>query len=421
MNYNKPPQAPKPEDQEQFGKQETLEEEKKRLITVAIRTIKHALWDYEARGGVDVGFFASEEFQKARSHHMQTFKSSVGMSEAVQFIREKLSHYAPLAPTTAPKDEPKPTSNKISKSADEDISKILTPQEEIMFVPKGNEAANDVQFSNDETIAKNNVTSPEAFNTSLPKDPVTAQPQPQINTTEPKIIAPPTPTEPLKENVREATLLKPVQEVMTTTLNEPSPAMPALNTETMEEVISPEKSTHQYEQVSVPENTLESQESIIEYIEGVKNLVDAYSHFFDGLNHYNSTTLDNRGNESTESILYTGDLISIKNELEELNALTSQEDADRAIELIKNVRDFLMNNSFPIKRGMLVSSLESYRILGEISNQLITSLNTIFASLKTKNARQKLGQLLELLNDDAQWLDDFQQRKKSHLENYQSR
>jgi hypothetical protein len=379
MSQEQPPKE-QPPLQEQFGIQETPEQTKDRLVGTAKRGIKHAFWDFQARGGTDVLDFLerSDEFATMRSKHSNEFKSSVGIKEAIDFIKSLSRKNIPVAgaPVLA-ETIVQPQATATPKNT---VTPVSPPIEDLSTTLKTG-AANDAQF-----LTPENDSSTDEYHVPVATEEMTLRPAPQAESIASLLVT------------EEALPQIPVP-----------PSQPV--TPDVQKVYTPE--TNEF--ATSHERSLENQEHVTEYIEGVKNMTAAYTTFIDKLLAYNQTTLDRNGGESSESILYSSDLSIMRREIDEVSNVTSKETAQEAFELIKNAHTFLKDNAFPIHKGMLIGSLEGYAILEDAIVELMRSLSSISQTIKNKDAQQELVSLLEQLDDDMQRLGETQQRKREYL------
>lgn len=452
---------------ELIQRKETPEERRKNILRTAQRNIKHAYWDFQARGGedgisglnksaVDI-FFESAEYKNMESNHVSFFKGDIGMGEAKQYIRDYIKKNNPVEEgsnkpeagldKTIPKESSaqderfsvNPGNNTQSEVSDNltTLTLPVTPTSNELTIPQVGVvkplftvAANDSQFSVVKTAANDTTFTQEAKIFSFPTKAETPfVPEAKTVTPEEAVSSittgesAPVPKEtnegvvintPFESSqVTEALPLEPSAASAVETVKVPQPEVKE------EPVIQQEEPIEQ--PVAIPENTLENQENTLEYINGVKNLTRAYKTFLDRLSEYNETTLNRNGSESSESIIYNDDLEAMKNSVDVSEEIESKENAEEAFSRIQKARELLMYNPFPIKGGMSISSLDGYNILRDSLSELGSSISSVFRSLKNPKEQEELIHLLRLLADDSEWLFDIQNRKRGHLENYLSR
>lgn len=167
---------------------------------------------------------------------------------------------------------------------------------------------------------------------------------------------------------------------------------------------------------------IESMEAEAVYIESIKNFTNSYKGFFENLLRYNESTLQKNGEESSDSILYNGDIDTITKDLDGvLGKINNKDTAKIALEHMINVNSFLMNNLFPIKGGMSSSSVEGYDFLGKSIDEIGAQLVSFYGTLKATKQEGSVEEVATQLSESLGQLKDVQERKLRHLEDYLSR
>lgn len=167
---------------------------------------------------------------------------------------------------------------------------------------------------------------------------------------------------------------------------------------------------------------IESVEAEAVYVESIKNFTNSYKGFFENLLRYNESTLQKNGEESSDSILYNGDIDTITKDLDGvLGKINNKDTAKIALEHMVNINSFLMSNLFPIKSGMSSSSVEGYDFLGKSIDEIGASLVSFYGTLKATKQEGSVEEVATQLSESLGQLKDVQERKLRHLEDYLSR
>jgi ubiE/COQ5 methyltransferase family len=166
---------------------------------------------------------------------------------------------------------------------------------------------------------------------------------------------------------------------------------------------------------------LESREKELIQVESVKDFINAYRNFFDNLLKYNESTLTRDGNETSESILYNADIYEIIKSLDVGNEIVNEETAKKAAVLMGKVRDFFMDNIFPVQGGMSASSLKGYDFLQDSILDLKSSLGIFYNKLQESGQVEKFQQFATQIDNDLMNLEDSVSKKRMYTESYLSR
>lgn len=398
------PSGNEPPKQETFGAQETPEQKKERIIVNAKRAIKHALWDFESRGGEDISDFLmrSDEFRSMQSTHASFFKSNAGIAEAIQYVKELRKKSTPEATLNTdaktaqlPPQEKTPADTRFIVSVPETI-----PENKTVHVPKVSELEPlNVQEQPTDEITLDTQPAPAV---EIPKSEV-------IKTNEISIQE-----QPKVKPVPEVVVREPVAPVTVPTVEPDVPSVQESNSEA-EEVMQVSPSDPP---VNIQENTLENHENEVEYIQTVKNIASSYTTFIDKLIRYNETTLDRDGSESSESILRMEDLLSIKNDIDIANEVESTATAEEAFGRIQRAREFLMNNVYPIHQGVALYSHEGFDTLSDSLAELRLSLASTYQRIEDKSKETGITTLIRQLDDDVEKIDTVQKKKRVIFERH---
>lgn len=188
-----------------------------------------------------------------------------------------------------------------------------------------------------------------------------------------------------------------------------------------EDILAPqtEQSINNTEQ---KEGSIESMEAEAIYVESIKNFTNSYKGFFENLLRYNESTLQKNGEESTDSILYGGDIDAITKDLDDvMSKINNTATAKTAMEHMVNINAFLMENLFPVKSGMSSASVEGYDFLGKSIDEIGASLVSFYGTLKASKQEGSVQEVATQLSESLGQLKDLQERKLGHLNDYLSR
>lgn len=478
---------------------------------VAQRNIKHAFWDFESEGGVNVNdFLESDHFKKMEKNHVDFFKTENGLTEAVDFLHSKYS--TPLnslneeIPSESKISTPDVSENSLRLETDEevdarlkalddkyrvitkidnsdDISFIQHPANDSAFgykkelpVEKNTheEAANDAVFKveeikplndvvvtsptnqNQEVVVKQDVSANEQVQAdkeapieseSIPRDIVQDKapflrdsidlinerserinnevtPNQDINTVQ-EILQPQAtesvPDETVRETKTEEVVADQIGEEQVANPENVEPTNTLDQAEEVEDILVPQtdQSINNTEQ---KEGGIESMEAEAVYVESIKNFTNSYKGFFENLLRYNESTLQKNGEESTDSILYGGDIDAITKDLNDvMGKINNTDTAKTALEHMVNINSFLMENLFPVKSGMSSASVEGYDFLGKSIDEIGASLVSFYSTLKASKQEGSIQEVATQLSESLGKLKDLQERKLGHLNDYLSR
>lgn len=354
-------------------KQETPEDVQERA---AQRNVKHAFWDFQAEGGTSVQeFIGSDYFKKAQDAHIAFFKTEHGISNAVNFLTLKYS--------SAPK-------------GGSDIVRQM--------------GANDEKHAVDVIIDPFRISGSEGSFIVVPES---------VSSDSSRKGSPST----LLENSEGVTMLTINSENQTAqnTLTAEQELTHLDSNEKSEQLLQQSPPTNQVETLPVSQMTQQlEEEQKLERVEAVRRLTLGYRAFFDGLRKYNEYTLDRDGRETSESIFYKSDIDQIINELDEASHLESEESINKAVSLVTKVAQFMHANSFPVKGGMQVSSIEGYDLALDLAKDFIKALKEFYVSLSV-DQKKDIGSNVESLYNFVNEIGGLMEKKREYTDSYLSR
>ncbi len=181
-----------------------------------------------------------------------------------------------------------------------------------------------------------------------------------------------------------------------------------------EPAVTPEVSLVKAEEVKSGVETNESPA----FREALQEFTKSYVTLFKNLRQYNNETLDRKGRETSQSVLFNNDIEDVVAFLSAKNAESGLADEVKNIE---KVRVFVVENLFPVKGGMDISSIEGYDFLIDSLSAFERSIRDSYEKTKDLPEAGEFVQILEKVHATFGNLDDMMKRMKQHTLNYLSR